>query len=239
MPQAPTVAPIEELYARLGIKPLPEALLREALTHSSYLNESPEPVPSNERLEFLGDAVLGMVVGDELFRAFPDLGEGELTRMRAELVQRRALARVAARLGLGEYLQMGRGEEAAGGRTRERNLAGALEAVIGAVFVGHGYRAARAFVRRVLRPELRRVKTRGVEVDPKTRLQHVAQSLWRQPPEYVTVEHDMTPGSPHFVVEVRVAGRKLGRGEGRSKREAQRAAAREALAKLSEEGAVA
>ncbi len=223
---------LDALLAQLKIRTLPEPLLREALTHASFLNETETPGRSNERLEFLGDAVLGLVVADELFRLFPDIGEGELTRIRAELVQRRALARVAQGIGLGEYLVMGRGEEAAGGRRRERNLAGALEALIGAVYLGRGYRSARALVRRLLAPELRRVRTMGVEIDPKSRLQHVAQATWHQPPEYVTLGREMTAEGQLFVVEVRIAGRPYGRGTGPSKREAQRAAARDALRTL-------
>lgn len=227
---------LDALTAQLKIRPLPEPLLREALTHASLLNETETPGRSNERLEFLGDAVLGLIVADELFRLFPDIGEGELTRIRAELVQRRALARVAERIGLGEHLVMGRGEEAAGGRRRERNLAGALEALIGAVYVGHGYRAARALVRRLLGPEFRRVKTAGVEMDPKSRLQHLVQAAWHQPPEYVTLGREMTPDGQLFVVEVRIAGQPYGRGTGPSKREAQRAAARDALRILEASG---
>ena len=132
----------EALVERLGVKPLPVELLQEALTHASYLNESGADVRSNERLEFLGDSVLGMVIATELFRRYPAAGEGDLTRMRADIVRGRTLAAAAVRLGLGEHLVLGRGEEAAGGRTRERNMAGAMESIVGAVWVGHGYRAA-------------------------------------------------------------------------------------------------
>lgn len=228
---------LDALVQQLKLRSLPEPLLREALTHASYLNETEAPGRSNERLEYLGDAVLGLVVADELFRLFPQLEEGDLTRIRAELVQRRALARVAQRIDLGAYLLLGRGEEAAGGRHRERNLAGVLEALIGAVYLSHGYRTARALVRRLLAPEFKNVQTKGVEIDPKSRLQHAAQATWHQPPEYVTLEREMTPDGQLFVVEVRIAGRAFGRGSGPSKREAQRAAARDALRHL-ESGAV-
>ena len=221
-----------ELAARLGVRPLPDDLLGQALTHASYLNEADASAVSNERLEFLGDSVLGMVIASVLFEAFPAAGEGELTRMRADIVRGTSLARVAARHHLGDYLVLGRGEEAAGGRTRDRNLAGALEALIGAVYRAHGYRAAKALTRRLLKPELELTRRHGARVDPKSSLQHMVQARWHEPPEYVTVEDAAGSPARRFVVEVRIAGETLGKGEGRSKREAQQQAAQEAVAWL-------
>lgn len=220
-----------QLVERLGIRPLPEDLLGQALTHASYLNEADSSAISNERLEFLGDSVLGMIIASVLFEQFPDAGEGDLTRMRADIVRGTSLARVANRLGLGEHMILGRGEEAAGGRHRDRNLAGALEAMIGAVYEAHGYRTAKAFTRRLLKPELEQIRREGARVDAKSSLQHLVQARWHEPPEYVTVQE--AAGANHrFIVEVRVAGSALGRGEGRSKREAQQAAAQEAVVAL-------
>lgn len=227
-----------ELLARLGLSSLRPDLLEQALTHASYLNENPAVSTSNERLEFLGDAVLGLVVARILFEHFPAAGEGDLTRTRAEVVRGSALARAAARIELGQYLVLGRGEEAAGGRTRDRNLAGALEAIIGAVYLDRGYRAAAALVRRLLRDEIEQVLREGVRPDPKSSLQHLAQARWHEPPEYVTVEDTLDAPGRRFVVEVKVAGQSLGRGEGRSKREAQQRAAQVALEGLrQQEGA--
>lgn len=223
----------ETLCERLGIKALPSHLLDEALTHASYLNEADATAASNERLEFLGDAVLGMVIATELFRAFPLAEEGDLTRMRAEIVRGTTLATAAARLDLGEYLVLGKGEEAAGGRDRDRNLAGALEALIGAIYRANGYRAARSFIVRALKPELVRIEERGAQMDPKSALQHLVQARWHEPPEYVTVDEEDGGTSRRFVVEVRVSGRLLGSGSGANKREAQREAARKAIAGLS------
>jgi len=214
---------------RLGVKPLPEDLLDQALTHASYLNESGADTQSNERLEFLGDSVLGMVVAHELFSLYPDAGEGELTRMRADIVRGTALAAAAARMGLGEHLILGRGEEAAGGRTRERNLAGVMEAMVGAVYRAQGYRAARSFILRLLGPELARLQKEGSQLDAKSSLQHVVQARWHEPPDYVTVEEETGGAGRRFIVEVRVAGNTLGRGEGASKREAQQRAAEQAV----------
>lgn len=222
------------LIDRLGIKPLPEDLLRQALTHSSVLNEAGAAVVSNERLEFLGDALLGMVIASQLFSRYPTAGEGELTRMRSQVVRGSTLAHVATRLDLGMFILLGKGEEVAGGRTRDRNLAGALEALVGAVWEAQGYRTARALVLRLLGPELKQVHREGAEVDPKSALQHLVQAKWHEPPDYVTVEE--RPGGPgrHFTVEVRAGGTTLGRGEGASKREAQQGAARAAVARLAE-----
>ena len=219
---------------RLGVKPLPDGLLGEALTHASYLNEADASATSNERLEFLGDSVLGMVIASALFDQFPDSGEGDLTRMRADIVRGTSLARVAKRVGLGDHIILGRGEESAGGRTRERNLAGGLEALIGAVYEAHGYRTAKAFTRRLLKPELELIHREGAQVDAKSSLQHLVQARWHEPPGYVTVQE--AAGAEHrFIVEVRVAGSTLGRGEGRSKREAQQAAAHQAVQALTSE----
>ncbi|GAB4325948.1 MAG: ribonuclease III [Dehalococcoidia bacterium] len=223
----------EALCERLGIKSMPPQLLEEALTHASYLNETDASAASNERLEFLGDAVLGMVVATEFFRSFPEAEEGDLTRMRAEIVRGSTLAAVARRLGLGDYLALGKGEEAAGGRERDRNLAGALEALIGAIYRAHGYRAARSFIVRALKPELQRIEDVGAQIDPKSALQHLVQARWHEPPEYVTVEEEDGGTPRRFVVEVRVSGQVLGSGSGASKREAQREAAREAVRRLS------
>jgi ribonuclease-3 len=217
---------------RLGVKPLPDALLGRALTHASFLNESGEDAQSNERLEFLGDSVLGMVVATELFKLYPSAGEGELTRMRADMVRGTTLSAAAVRVGIGEHMILGRGEEAAGGRTRDRNLEGAMEAVVGAVFVAQGYRAARTFILRLLGPELKKIAREGARLDAKSTLQHLVQARWHEPPDYVTVEEDSGGAGRRFTVEVRAAGATLGRGEGASKREAQQRAAHEAVAAL-------
>ncbi len=220
------------LLERMGVKPLPEPVLAQALTHDSFLNESDTRSASNERLEFLGDAIVGMVIAIELYGKYPEAGEGELTRMRADLVRGTTLARVAARLNVGDYLILGRGEEAAGGRARERNLAGAFEALIGAVYRTHGYRTAQAAILRLLRPEIAQLRRDGARIDAKSSLQHLVQARWHEPPDYVTLTDTSTSADRRFVVEVRAGGSTLGRGEGASKRDAQQGAAREAVAHL-------
>ncbi len=223
----------DDLTERLGVKPIPARLLCEALTHASYPNESDAEATPNERLEFLGDAILGMVVANELFRAHPEAPEGDLTRMRAEIVRGRALAAAARRIDLGRHLILGRGEDAAGGRNRDRNLAGAFEALIGAVYRAHGLTVARPLALRLLKPEINRMRDGGPALDPKSALQHLVQARWRQPPEYVTVDEQSGEEGRRFVVEVRVSGELLGRGSGSSKRAAQNEAARYAHDALS------
>jgi ribonuclease-3 len=230
-PPAPAI-----LFDRLKIRPLSDALLAEVLTHSSYVNESDATARSNDRLEFLGDAVLGMVIGSELYRMFPDASEGELTRMRASVVRGTTLAEAARRNGLGEHLVLGRGEESAGGRSRDSNLADMLEALIGAVYLDHGVRQAQALVKRLLQPELREVMASGAQLDPKSHLQHLVQARWHEQPEYVTVEDDPERSANRFQVEVRAGGQTLGSGTGSAKREAQERAARMAIRKMVSSG---
>lgn len=217
------------LFERLQIKPLPDALLTEALTHASFVNEGDATARSNDRLEFLGDAVLGMFVGAELYRLFPDAGEGDLTRMRASIVRGTTLAEAARRLELGNYLILGRGEEAAGGRDRDGNLADMVEALVGAVYLEQGTRQAQALVKRLLKLDLDEVRAMGVQLDPKSHLQHLVQAKWHEQPEYVTVGDNPESVADRFHVEVRAGGRTLGAGSGAAKREAQERAARVAI----------
>ncbi len=207
---------------------LSEDLRREALTHASYTNEDREGGPNNERLEFLGDALLGAVIARVLFVACPNATEGDLTRMRADIVCGEALAAAAERLDLGSQLIFGRGEELAGGRSRIRNLAGVFEAVVGAIYMGKGLRSTETFVRRSLKVEIQRVVNDGVPVDPKSALQHLCQARWHSAPEYFTVSEQADSPKERFYVEVRAGDRFLARAYGSNKREAQRRAAEQA-----------
>jgi ribonuclease-3 len=219
-----------ELEARLRIKFKDPHLLRQALIHTSYLNENPGiGVGSNERLEFLGDAALGVVVAHQLYVEYPDVDEGKLTELRAHLVRRDTLARAAARFDLGEYLQLGRGEDAAGGRKRPTNLARGYEALVGAIFLDGGIVKARAFIKRSLRDELAKLRQSGMPHDPKSRLQEVIQSRWQTTPSYRLLKTEGPDHARRFTVQVVVSGKPLGTGEGRSKQMAEKAAAQEAL----------
>jgi ribonuclease-3 len=222
-----------EAEKRLGVRFKDPALLEKALVHRSYLNENPESnLESNERLEFLGDAVLSLIVASRLYVDFPQKEEGSLTELRASLVQRRTLARAAERLGLGDCLFLGRGEEGAGGRRRPTNLAAALEAMIGAVYLDRGLRQAQSFITRALAEELEIIRSHGVPTDPKSRLQILVQSRKFKLPEYRTLGIEGPDHSRMFTIEVYVNGEVLGRGRGKSKQQAEREAARRALEKL-------
>ena len=221
------------LEKRLGVTFRDAALLQRALIHSSYLNENPGSAPeSNERLEFLGDAVLSLVVADELFAAYPDLDEGKLTELRARLVRGATLAKAAGRLELGEALLLGRGEEGGGGRVRPTNLAHVYEALVGAIFLDGGLAKVRRFVLRSLQEEFDLAEGRGVPLDAKSQLQERSQSLYQSTPHYHLIETEGPDHARRFTIEVVIDGRVLGTGTGRSKQQAEKEAARAALERL-------
>ena len=218
----------------LGVSFSDPSLLEQALIHSSYVNENPGlTLTSNERLEFLGDAVLGMVVAERLCQKVPHLTEGQMTRFRAALVCREALARMARSIKLGDYLYLGKGEEAGGGRLRLVNLAGVLEAVTAAIFLNCGLTIVRDFILRLLDPELEKVVSQGAVVDYKSELQELLQAREQQSPTYHLIEAIGPDHDRRFTVEVRLGDRVLGRGSGSGKKVAEFEAARSALGKIS------
>lgn len=211
-------------------------MLRQALVHRSYLNESQEPgTSSNERLEFLGDAVLGLVVAQELYGRNSEWSEGEMTRLRSLLVCRETLAELARSLDLGNYLIFGKGEAASGGRERPSNLASAMEAVIGATFLDGGFRAARRVVLRLLGREIDTLTKSQPPADYKSRLQEVVQARRKLTPIYRTAAEIGPEYDRQFVVEVLAGDEVLGRGRGLSKQLAEMDAARAALEALEAE----
>lgn len=225
------------LLRALGVDFRRPALLEQALVHRSFLNEAPDlEVESNERMEFLGDAVLGLVISDRLYRDYPGLSEGQLSQIRALLVRWDTLAEAAERISLGDYLMLGRGEEMSGGRTRPSNLAGALEALIGAAFLDSGLTKARRLVLHLLGPELEQVAAGAVAVDSKSRLQQEVQARWHEIPRYRLISSVGPDHAKTFTVEVLVHSEVLGRGEGRNKKQAELAAARQALEALATSG---
>lgn len=224
---------IADLHKSLGGAFHRPSLLQQALVHSSYINENPAYVTGhNERLEFLGDAVLGLIMAEELYRAFPGLSEGEMTRLRAALVRRDTLARVARYINLGDFLYMGKGEEASGGRDKMPNLAGALEAVIAAVYLDRGIVAARDMVARLFVEEWQKLARPGTGVDYKSRLQELTQSRFQQTPTYHLAAEAGPDHDKRFTVEVKVNDEILCRGSGKSKKLAEMEAARTALDQL-------
>lgn len=204
------------------------ALLDVAMTHDSYACEHPERAQSNERLEFLGDAVLGAIVASELYTRHLERSEGQLSRMRASLVSRAALARSAELLDLGPLLLLGRGENAAGGARRPSVLADAFEALVGALFQMGGMQAAQTFIQRHHLAHAASSET----TDPKTALQEYLQAKFKKAPHYAVTAQSGPAHARIFTVAVDVAGRRLGSGSGTTKKQAQTNAAREALAHL-------
>ncbi len=222
------------LQQTLGIRFKNPSLLEQALVHSSYINENPGfALTSNERLEFLGDAVLGLIVAEKLYQDFPHFTEGEMTRLRAALVRRDTLSRMAKAVSLGDYLYLGKGEEAGGGRRKPVNLAGALESVIAAVFLDQDSTVTRGFVLRLLNGELQKVVDRGAESDYKSQLQQLIQARQQLPPTYQLIKAVGPDHDRRFTVEVRAGDDVLGRGTGKSKKLAETEAARSALERLS------
>ncbi|MDD5591067.1 MAG: ribonuclease III [Dehalococcoidales bacterium] len=217
----------------LGISFNNAQLLEQALVHSSFVNENPTQAPrSNERPEFLGDAVLGLIIAEELYWSIPDASEGELTNLRAALVRGSTLARIARSIGIGDHLRMGKGEEANGGRDKTTNLAGALEAVIAAVFLDQGFAAARECTLRLFRTELHRAINQGIEINYKSRLQKFIQEKGGELPVYYVIRTEGPAHNRSFTVEVRSGNAILSNGTGKSKKLAETEAARYALDKL-------
>jgi len=232
-------APRSALEERLGYRFRDGLLLEQALTHRSHAHERNDASQGHyERLEFLGDALLGLVVSDWLYRADEHAAEGVLSRRRQAIVRTSTLAHTAEAIALGEAIKLGRGEERTGGRHKSSLLADTFEAVLGAVYVDGGIRSARAFVRRHLGPAMREAgQSSGLADDFKTLLQETTQARLRRTPHYRIVS---TTGPAHeleFNVEVQLDGRVLGQGKGPSRKQAEQVAARQALAALEDDGA--
>lgn len=205
-------------------------ILVEALTHRSYVNEHEEPgLADNERLEFLGDAVLGYLAGEWLFHRFPDLPEGELTRLRASVVQRDALAILARDADLGAALRIGKGEEANGGRDRDNNLCDGFEAVLGAILIDQGLDGVRAFIMPRLQKQLEIVLETQTDKDARSMLQEWSQAKHGLTPQYRIVEATGPDHDREYTVETTIGDHVVGRGVGRSKQAASQAAARDAV----------
>lgn len=221
-----------ELAARLGLPFRDFALLDQALIHSSYVHEQPAAGASNERLEFLGDAVISLVVSDALWQRYPGDDEGSLTTRRAAIVSARGLARIAQRLDLGDYLQLGLGATSAGERTRKSVLAATFEAVCGAVYLELGLVRTRRWLHSVAAPELAEASRLDELKPPKSVLQERSYARIGRAPHYRLVSDAGPPHARHYIVEALVGGQVLGQGEGRSRREAETEAARSALAAL-------
>lgn len=224
---------IQELMQILGYQFKDSSILQNALVHRSYLNETNREVFShNERLEFLGDAVLELIVTEYLFTSYPDRPEGELTSFRAAVVRTESLAETALKLRLGEYIYMSRGEEATGGRTRPYILANTFEAVLGAIYLDGGYQKCVDLVARELLPKLKPIVEERLDIDPKSRLQELTQEVYKFTPIYEVISEEGPDHDRTFTCQVLVNDKAFGSGKGKSKQEAEQNAARKALAKI-------
>lgn len=214
----------------LGVRFQDERLLRQALTHRSYLNEQPDAaLADNERMEFLGDAILDFIAADLLYMTYPDMAEGEMTRLRAALVRTEALAELARACRIGEFIYMGKGEENSGGRERVNNLCRAFEAVIGALYLDQGLERVRAFIEPRLRTLERRVMDEALGKDARSRLQEWSQAALNITPIYRTQSATGPDHNKEFVVEVVIGEEVVATGTGRSKQSGAQAAAQAAL----------
>jgi ribonuclease-3 len=222
--------PFRDLEAALGCAFVDVSHLDAALVHRSYCAEHPDAV-SNERLEFLGDAVLGLAVTDHVYATYPDLPEGELAKLRASVVNAEVLAEIAVSVGIGPALALGKGEDASGGRAKPSILADAMEAVIAAVYLDGGWEAARALVLRLLGERIEEGAEGPGGRDYKTRLQEYATRQFEQLPRY-QVKAEGPDHSKHFFATVTIRGTQYGEGQGRSKKQAEQAAARVAWSAL-------
>jgi ribonuclease-3 len=228
-----------ELEQDLGFAFGDKSLLQRALTHRSYLNEHPEfPLEDNERLEFLGDAVLDFVTGEYLYHRFPEMAEGPLTNLRSALVRRETLARFARSFDLGHYLQMGHGEAESGGRERPATLCAAFEALVGALYLDQGIDAVHELVEPLVGPEVERTLRENLDKDAKSHLQERAQGEMHRTPRYVTISESGPDHAKEFTVQVTIDGEVFGQGTGPSKQRAAQAAARDALERLEGDGSV-
>jgi len=228
LPTAPLPVPLEHLQRQLNYTFRDRGLLLRALTHPSYLHEHPEAGLDNQRLEFLGDAVLSLTVAEWIYHRYPEFREGEMTRLRAALVSEESLARFATQLGVGSALRLGRGEEERGGRERPANLCDAFEALIGALYLDGGLEPVQALVRTLVPPIAETILAAEADRDPKSRFQEWAQAELGITPRYRIVAEYGPDHAKTFVAEVLLGDQVAGRGEGPSKQAAEQAAARNA-----------
>jgi ribonuclease-3 len=233
---ASRIASLKDLEKNLNINFNRIELLSEALTHTSYAYEVDDKnIKHNERLEFLGDSVLSLIISEYIFEKYPDRLEGELAKIRAAVVSRSTLTNCAKRLNLGKYLQLGRGEELTGGRKRESILADAFEAIIGALYLDSGFEVTKGFVIEWLKDEIERSSRNECTRDYKTMLQEWTQSKYKILPQYKVLKVKGPDHKQIFEVCVSIKGKVLGHGTGRSKKEAEQQAASKALKRLENE----
>lgn len=215
----------KELAKKLGIKFNEISLLERALTHRSYLNENRSVENSNERLEFLGDAVLELIVSEYLYSRYPNREEGDLTSFRSAIVRTESLADASRELNYGKYLRMAKGEEESGGGEKDYILANTFEAVLGSIYIDQGFDKCKELVNRVLISKIDNIVKNRLDIDNKTKIQELAQAKFKLTPTYQVVEEHGPDHDKTFVVIVKIGDKTIGRGKGGSKQKAEEAAA--------------
>jgi ribonuclease-3 len=225
---------LKDISLAIGVSAQNEALWTEAFTHKSFANENKD-AQHNERLEFLGDAVLELVVTDSLFAQFPDEPEGKMTKFRSALVSGVSLSAVSKQLGIAEYIRLSHGEQQSGGKKKDPILADLFEAVVGAIYLESGLEVARSFIHKHLLPRLPEVIEKNLHLDPKSAFQELSQEKWEVTPEYNVLSESGPDHNKIFSVGVFVGEKKMGEGEGTSKQKAEVAAAENALGEVSSE----
>ena len=225
-------ATIRNLETDIGIEFNDKTILMMSIAHSSFVNENPHDINySNERLEFLGDALLGAIIASELYTNYDEMDEGDLTELRASLVRAETLAEIAQEINLGKHLLLGQGEEQTGGRNRTSNLSRAFEAILGAIFLDQGYKKVNEFVSEIFQKRLNNTSINLLQ-DPKSRLQELIQQEKKTAPVYQLVQETGPDHHKLFTVEVCVDEKIIGYGNGKRKLEAERNAAEDALKKF-------
>jgi ribonuclease-3 len=223
-----------KLAKQLGIKFHDLSILRRALTHRSYLNENRSVNKSNERLEFLGDAVLELIVSKYLYSNYPNRAEGDLTSFRSAIVRTESLANASRELNYGKYLRMARGEEESGGRDKDYILANTFEAVLGAIYIDQGYDTCKSLVEKVLISKIDHIVENRLDIDSKTKIQELAQAKYKTTPIYKVIAEHGPDHDKKFVVAVKIKGKVIGKGKGSSKQKAEEAAATKGLEYIKE-----
>lgn len=226
---------LNKLQELIGLKFKNRSLLNRALIHRSYINEADsEEIKDNERLEYLGDSVLALVVNEYLFKHFENYKEGNLAKIKSAVVSEETLAKVAKNLNLGSFISMGKGEELSGGRERSSILSNTIEAVIGAIYLDSGLKASRKFVLGLLKDDIERIDNLTYLRDPKTTLQEFVQKKYKERPEYIVIAEKGPDHKKHFIVKLKFAGKEVAIGEGSSKRKAEMNAATKVLRNIEE-----
>jgi ribonuclease III len=226
---------IKKFESKIGLKFKDKELLKRSLTHRSFLNENKdEELKNNERLEFLGDAVLELIISEYLFNTYPERAEGDLTSFRAAVVKTDSLAKISKQLGIGEFLLMSKGEEMTGGREKDYLLANTFEAIIGALYLDQGYEPVKEFLIKHLVPQISTIVKYRLDIDSKTKLQETTQTKFKTTPVYKVIKEKGPDHNKIFTVAVMIKGKIYGEGEGITKQKAEDAAASQALRKLVE-----